>query len=477
MGGREAENKVEEARRALEAEIEAEKARLAREVEIEAVKARLAREAENKVEETRRALEAEIEVLKAHLASEVEETRHTATLTTVEGGHKLEATNVPLARREYTVAYEKEQSPEVFENFSEAVFDVEEAQLEETSGCFAILQPVAALSVSMSQVRCKEPKKEIVELSLVRRATVTQDKDVLTEGCEADTVLQEPEQVVPEPVELTVSKTTEFAVQIVPAKLARSASTTVLKEPKQPVVEAIVLDLSQDATELEEPRKEPAEIVKLHRSKYSTILKEPIKVIPEPAPLALTESSTELEEPVVPVEEPVQLARSKCGIRMKPRLPKKVVTLVEAVHDFTHQQERITLSGKCGEQSFSENKVIAPEIHLAKDSIDVTGSVEKEKLVRTKTGVKMREPSKSELVLSNSSKCVEQECPKLAVGNTSRDFMRDEVTITENGLDVEEEYDWSYLKWYAGGIATHYLLSDSKRGPVHHHYAKNSGRK
>jgi hypothetical protein len=449
----------------------------------------------------------------------------------------LEEIKAPLSQRHSKIVYDKEQTPEVFENFAEAQFDIKKAKLKKTRSGRKFQPRKAALSVHDNQTQLEEPEKEVVALAS-GEASVQQDKDALARGksavsikapkvekvrlarsksttvlkepikaveepvklaaeecstqlaepekevvrlsrSKATCVLKEPKKVVLEPVKLSVGKTTEVAVKGDKVKLVKSKATTVLKEPKKPVVEPVRLTLSENATELAEPVKEPAEIVKLHRSKFTTVLKQPKKVVPEPIKLALTESSTELKEPTKPVEEPVKLVRSKQAIRIKAPV-KKVVKLVEAENEFTHITEKAKLSRACCGHAFEEKKVVSPKVHLVKDSQDITVVVEEEKLVASKTGVALREPTKPEtkLVLSNTSRSVEQDNVTLELNNMSRDFAKDAVVVVENGLDIEEEYDWSYLKWYAGGIATHYLLSGNKRASVHHHHTrKPSGRK
>jgi len=235
----------------------------------------------------------------------------------------------------------------------------------------------------------------------------------------------------------------------------------------------VKLAVSEDANELAEPAKEPVEIVKLHRSKATTVLKEPKKVVPEPIKLSLTESSTELKEPEKKVEEPVRLVRTKAAIKIKAPT-KEAVKLVAAKDEFDHHAEKAQLSRACSGHAFEEKKTVAPKIHLVKDSQDVTVIVEEEQLVASKSAVALKEPvDETKLALSNTSRQVDQDTLELT--NTSRDFAKDEVVAVENGLDVEEEYDWSYLKWYAGGVATQYLLSGSRRNTnVHHHHTKKT---
>merc|ERR1712093_761621 len=419
----------------------------------------------------------------------------------------LEEIKAPLSQRHSKIVYDKEQTPEVFENFAEAQFDIKKAKLKKTRSGRKFQPRKAALSVHDNQTQLEEPEKEVVALAS-GEASVQQDKDALARGKSAvsikapkvekvrlarsksTTVLKEPIKAVEEPVKLaaeecstqlaepeklSVGKTTEIAVKGDKVKLVKSRATTVLKEPKKPVVEPVRLTLSENATELAEPVKQPAEIVKLHRSKFTTVLKQPKKVVPEPIKLGLTESSTELKEPTKPVEEPVKLVRSKHAIRIKAPVKK-----VEAENEFTHITEKAKLSRACCGHAFEEKKVVSPKVHLVKDSQDITVVVKEEKLVASKTGVALREPTKPEtkLVLSNTSRSVDQDKVTLELNNMSRDFKKDAVVVVENGLDIEEEYDWSYLKWYAGGIATHYLLSGNKRASVHHHHTKkNSGRK
>merc|ERR1712093_141236 len=445
----------------------------------------------------------------------------------------LEEIKAPLSQRHSKIVYDKEQTPEVFENFAEAQFDIKKAKLKKTRSGRKFQPRKAALSVHDNQTQLEEPEKEVVALAS-GEASVQQDKDALARGKSAVSikapkvekvrlarsksttvlkepikaveepvklaaeecstqlaepekevvrfsrskstcVLKEPKKVVPEPVKLSVGKTTKIAVKGDKVKLVKSKATTVLKEPKKPVVEPVRLTLSENATELAEPVKQPAEIVKLHRSKFTTVLKQPKKVVPEPIKLGLTESSTELKEPTKPVEEPVKLVRSKHAIRIKAPVKK-----VEAENEFTHITEKAKLSRACCGHAFEEKKVVSPKVHLVKDSQDITVVVKEEKLVASKTGVALREPTKPEtkLVLSNTSRSVDQDKVTLELNNMSRDFKKDAVVVVENGLDIEEEYDWSYLKWYAGGIATHYLLSGNKRASVHHHHTKkNSGRK
>merc|ERR1711964_670005 len=457
-------------------------------------------------------------------------------LSSVENQVELEATRAALKSGKKTVAYKQEPKPEVRKSTGEAHFAVEKAALLESSGRFAV-KPAqeASLSRRESAVQLEEPEKEQVTLSMVRQNTirvagVAKDAIVLTKGKSAtafkptkalkqrlvrDKSMTKYETPVVEPAKLSaVVSSTQLAEPqkevvrtirsksfvafkapvVVPAKLAlgeaatayelvqkveeapklaRSRSAIKLKYTKVVAPEPIKLALSEDATELAEPQKPVVEAVKLVRSKSATVLKEPQKVVPKPVKLALTESATELKEPAEKVEEPVKLARTRSAIRM--RVPaKKVIKLLEGGNDFTHKTRKASLSSQVGGTSFSAKKVVEEPAQLTKGSEDVTVTEKKQKLVAVNKVVSYKQ-SKQVLVLSNTS--VDQEKVAVVLSNTSRDFARDELVSTENGLDVEEEYDWSYLKWYAGGVATQYLLGG--RGSVRHvhHNSKKSGRK
>merc|ERR1712098_77266 len=49
---------------------------------------------------------------------------------------------------------------------------------------------------------------------------------------------------------------------------------------------------------------------------------------------------------------------------------------------------------------------------------------------------------------------------------------QDPIVLEEetSGVDVEEEYDWSYLKWFAGGVATYWLLRGKSHTERHHYH-------
>merc|ERR1711964_438251 len=292
------------------------------------------------------------------------------------------------------------------------------------------------LSAAVSSTQLAEPQKEVVRT--IRSKSFVAFKAPV---------------VVPAKLALGEAATAYELVQKVEEapKLARSRSAIKLKYTKVVAPEPIKLALSEDATELAEPQKPVVEAVKLVRSKSATVLKEPQKVAPKP----------------------VKLARTRSAIRM--RVPaKKVIKLLEGENDFTHKTRKASLSSQVGGTSFSAKKVVEEPAQLTKGSEDVTVTEKKQKLVAVNKVVSYKQ-SKQALVLSNTS--VDQEKVAVVLSNTSRDFVRDELVSTENGLDVEEEYDWSYLKWYAGGVATQYLLGG--RGSVRHvhHNSKKSGRK
>merc|ERR1711964_681025 len=256
-------------------------------------------------------------------------------------------------------------------------------------------------------------------------------------------------------------------------KLAHSRSAIKLKYTKVVAPEPIKLALTKDATELAEPQKPVVEAVKLVHSKSATVLKEPKKVAPKPVKLALTESATELTESAKKVEEPAKLVRTKTAIRM--RAPtKKVIKLQERDNEFTYKTRKASLSRQVGGTSFFAKKVVKDQ--LTKGSEDLTVTEKRQRLLAVNEVVSYKQ-SKRVLSESADEQALEQEQVVVAISNTSRDFARDELVSTENGLDVEEEYDWSYLKWYAGGVASQYLLGG--RGSVRHvhHNSKKSGRK
>merc|ERR1711964_285844 len=234
-------------------------------------------------------------------------------------------------------------------------------------------------------------------------------------------------------------------------KLVRSRSAIKLKYTKVVAPEPIKLALTKDATELAEPQKPVVEAAKLVRTK----------------------SATELTESAKKVEEPAKLVRTKTAIRM--RAPtKKVIKLQERDNEFTYKTRKASLSRQVGGTSFFAKKVVKDQ--LTKGSEDLTVTEKRQRLLAVNEVVSYKQ-SKRVLSESADEQALEQEQVVVAISNTSRDFARDELVSTENGLDVEEEYDWSYLKWYAGGVATQYLLGG--RGSVRHvhHNSKKSGRK
>lgn len=425
-----------------------------------------------------------------------------------EWNRQLEEIKSDLAQRVSQISYsEKEPSP-VFQNFSELEFEQTSQALAETSDRIAVKPDRPSLALTKSNARFRKPKKG--KLSLLRQPTIQQIKDPLAESVadahfkipEAEpvilrpgkvtTVYHEPKKPVETPVTLAefesvtqlaepekcrlsrsqattvleervpespklVAETTNVAIGTEPVKLQRRKATTVLEPPKQPVVE---LSLTEHATELEEPSPEPAEIVKLHRSKFSIKMKEPTVKF-EPVRLSVTQTATVLKEPVKPVEEPIKLRKSKASIKIKQPIPEKI-DLVQARSEFDHQSESAALTRQSSGLSLSEKR--PPAVHLAEIIDDVTVFEEKPKLAKTNKSFDLEGQSdpKQKLVLSNTSRDLDHDQQVLVLDNMSRDFSRDEVAITENGLDVEEEYDWSYLKWFASGVATKYILSGKK---------------
>merc|ERR1711964_920764 len=259
-------------------------------------------------------------------------------------------------------------------------------------------------------------------------------------------------------------------------KLTKTRSGIKMRQAKPDTPEPVKLALSQSATELVEPQKPVVEAAKLVRYKSCLVLKAPKRVAPETEKLALTESDIELKEPVKTVSEPANLVRSKSAIRIRePR--KQVAKLLKGQNDITHKTTKAPLFNQVRSTSFVARKVIEEPIKLAKGSEDVTVTEKKQMLVAANKVVSY-DQSKQVLSESADEQSVDEETVTCVLSNTTRDFSRDELVLSDNGLDIEEEYDWSYLKWYAGGMATQYLLSGKNTSVSHvHHHQKKSGRK
>jgi len=214
----------------------------------------------------------------------------------------------------------------------------------------------------------------------------------------------------------------DFTVEVRKPALSVTKNTAQLDEPQPEIIELEetfdalsqakdTLSIRNSATTLDEPVKELEEPVQLERTS------DDLTVQTRKHALSVHNSATQLEEPEEIVEAPVQLEETTNDLLV------------------TVDDEEVALVAQGSQTQLSD--VSEPEEEPVPEELQST--------VVSQVFVAAPET----LQIQNNETQLEDLTPE------------PELIVLEeelNGLDIEEEYDWSYLWWYAGGIATYWLL-------------------
>lgn len=314
---------------------------------------------------------------------------------------------------------------------------VEEVQLYRTKDSINVTEPTAPepeperLRIKKKTIRYKSPEKVLPDLLLSEDDRAFQRRyDSLAERASAGHDFME-ERVEEEPVPLNKAK----------------LSFTHLEE-REPLIK------SKGRIYLRAPLKPEVRLARMS-DEYGLPL--------EWADLTGRESGTAFDRLMN------KLDKSKSRIYLKSDYEQ--FPLYESDGDVTVRQQVPRLFRKGHEFDFEEEEVIEPTIYLAMNQNAFTHVVKELPLIKSKSRIYLHEPTKERIQLARISDAydIEKWHQTLALSEGSVEFTKDDVVVASGDLDIEEEYDWSWAKWYAGGVATHYLLSTKRPEEIHHY--------